>query len=225
MKTMTYILLVVVSLMSCRKDFKTKNDYLTMSYSSNGTLKSIIANDEKNEGFHLYFTDNEQLEIVGHHADSNTVGIINHYHNNKLVRSTQKIILDGKEYVNQIWSYDEFGVLNRNESNFFSIGTHSDTIEINNFWEAEVFLDCPIFYDQMDITIGNYDNNFHLIDSTGFLSIKGEDFKCQLKIQFMHPGENIIRGVISDYILINDSSVYKKERKNFFEKKVFVINK
>lgn len=225
MNTIFRYLIAIILLSGCTINQKDKNQKFELVYFENGDIKSYSKKEDKGKirGLDIQFNDRHELERVGHYIDDKPFGYLGYYYKNQQIGLRQYILVGDEPYVNQFWGFDESGNVDRNFSNFFSVETSSDTILAGSEWKIRIKLDCPYFYDGMEVVFGEFDKKFNLIDSTSIRIVNSSDFEVNYEFTFMLPGIEIVRGYINNYEFLNDNTVKRNIRKNFFEKQVVVI--
>jgi hypothetical protein len=208
--------------LSCQREYSNSNIEKGFKYREDGDKKeiSILAINTLNPLI-LRFNGFSNLEEIGHYENHVPTGLFSYFTDTYLTQQRQYIIVDTTKYVNQYWSFDNMGNINRKESNFFSISTSSDTVSIKEPLSIIAYLDCPLFEGDMNLIIGDFDEKFVLKDTSNLLFIPGVNRMVQHELYFKELGKTVIRGCIDDYKVVDGMA---HSRYMYFEKSIIVTN-
>jgi len=214
---------IILSCSSCEFDSRNSKEETGFDYKDYGNVKeiSINASNTLDLPLILRFNSTNDLEEIGHYDEGTPTGLISYYVNTALRQLRQYIIVDSAKYVNQYWSFDNMGNIIRDESNYFSISISSDTVMVNEPCLITAILDCSVFDSEMNLIIGNFDENFVLKDTCDLLLIPGMNNIAKHELYFETPGEKVIRGCIDDYKIVEGMA---HSRYMYFDKIIFVSN-
>lgn len=200
-------------------------------YYSNGNLS--IKKYFKDDAiiFQENFSKNGLLRSKGEIKDTLRVNWWNYYSNEKIKNKTQYLLINNKEYVNQVYHYDDYGNIVRDSSNFYTIN-FPDTIEINRLVKGSLKL-TPYLSKQ---------NNSHKVFFKYFNLNQNEDKPLEstygtnekealLWAKFDSKGKKRIEGyILEDQMIFSENKkdttmndIQSIEHKMFFYKDIYVI--
>jgi len=138
-------------------------------------------------------------------------------------------IRNDSSYLNQVINYTDEGLVDKARSNYFTIDTYKDTIKYGEPFDVDVKLEASYYNQNMLVVFGDYDNNFnHWTYSDTIWEGEDElfDFKVHYSTTRYRKGQNVLRGIIHDYINYSDSdssqNITRYIRPLFFELDFFV---
>lgn len=171
-------------------NIKTKATYVnglihgtSEAYYENGTLKKKIPFQNGNvNGWVEFYNENGQLEAKHEYFTQNT-----------------------KKYFNQKIVYDMLGRLIRSASNYISLDSELDTIQLGEQYKLLIKLEAPMIAEdsQMEVHIGNFDYEYKLASLSKPDTVKGNDFLAQVTIEPKQRGSHRIRGRVVEYKIRN----------------------
>lgn len=215
-------LVFIIIIMSCTN----KNQSgIIIEYYKNGNINTLNHKLSEDADLLITFNKNEDLESIGYSMDSLPIGFFSLYTKGNLYHQRQYLKINGKSYINQYWNYDENGNIDRGMSNYFSLKTSGDTVKLYKEWTLDIFLDCPYFGGAMKVYLGNFDDNYNLIDSTSLEVLDGKNNRVIKSYTFSTTGEKIITGIIYDFDKsYSDTIMSQQIRKLYFKKRVIVVD-
>ncbi len=143
-----------------------------------------------------------------------------------------KEILTNTDYkdtilLNQYVAFDSIGNIDTNHSHYISIKTKSDTITYGTPFEMNIKIIGSYYNSYIAVIIGNFNENFTLADSSSIKSFHNDKPVLTYKTTSYKPGENIIRGIVKDYIsyfVDNDTNKIIFESSSIYFTKTFYVN-
>ena len=214
----------LLTILSCSRNGKETLELFDLEVTEDNSLLRLRERTDPGNnfsiGYEIEFDGRNNLSKVAHSYSDTIIGYANYYYKQQLIHCRQYIIVENKQYVNQYWNFDESGNIDRNLSNYYSIGTSGDTVLMESPWIITVSLDCPYFNDQIELVTGDFDDMYFLIDSASIMTTRSGNNINHQNFLFKAPGIYIIRGYISDYTL---EEGVRKERRLYFEKEVLVV--
>lgn len=214
----------LLTIVSCSRITEDTSELFDLQFNdTTGLINIRELTDTNNDfalGYDIEFDGRNNLARVAHTYSDTIVGYANYYYKQQLIHCRQYILVGNKQYVNQYWNYDESGNIDRNLSNFYSIGSTDDTVSVGSPWYLTASLDCPYFNDKMELTTGEFDDFYTLKDTLGIITTQSENFLAHQEFRFSTPGRYTKRGYIADYTF---EKGVRKERRMYFKKEVVVI--
>lgn len=164
--------------------------------------------------------------------------------NSNLNKLIEYFNIDGREYVNQTWKYNDKGKINKKEGHFFDIQISKDTLQIDEEVKVLFNLSRPLFSPKSEvyvlIPVEDSDlkkdfSNFREIEKDTFLSLNREgrssdydkyNLSVAFSLSYEKTGVKQIRGVLVertyDGSIIKNDSLKFEERYLYFNKSLFV---
>lgn len=160
-----------------------------------------------------------------------------------LLRKSEYFNINGEEFLNQYWNFNEKGKLEFTEGNYYESIISNDTVYVDESVSVLFNLKRPAFsYDSKfyAILIGKNQeikddfSNFEVVEKDTILSLsnlggdyKKYNFSVAFNIKYSNTGLKRLKGVLVEEIdekINRDDIIFKKkQRKIFFDKKILVI--
>jgi len=195
------------------------------SYYTNGCLE-VRAYFKKGiqDSIQQYYNKDGIIEQISHYRNGIICGELLVYEMGKLSCKQSYIIRNDSSYLNQFIKYTENGKIDNKTSNYFSLLSMKDTIKMGEVFSVDVKLEASYFNMNMMVIFGDFDTNYNKYTYSDTLSDRMDekvDFKVHYTTTKYHKGENILRGIIHDYISYyedeSEQNILHDVRPLFFE--------
>ncbi|MFD3002866.1 toxin-antitoxin system YwqK family antitoxin [Pontibacter toksunensis] len=196
-----------------------------IGYYENGKIEtSINYVDGLMDGLTRYYYENGTIEQEAAFTKDHFQGWVKFYNKNgQLSAKHEYFSQDGKEWLNQRIHYDEYGKIMKDSSNYITLTSIYDTIQLNEKYQLSVKLETPMSGgSKMEVHFEGFDNDYKLIQGFVPETVKAAAFVAKIAIEPEKKGENIIRGRVVNYKLEGDSTWEKLEKHIYFTKKYYV---
>lgn len=171
-------------------------------YPNGVTAKSYFLHDSVMNGSYNEFYPNGNLKVKGgQFINGNKSGVFCFYNEMGVITGKNiYLIVQGNSILNEYVRYNKSGNIDFSQSHCLVVLSQKDTISFGENFEMDIVL-TGAYFNKMQVIIGNYDEEFNLIDSNmGDTLFDGDG---DYKIRYTHPGvkegRNLIRGIVKDY--------------------------
>ena len=175
-------------------------------------------------GLCQFYYNNGQVKEEGNFYFGKPLGTFKYYNEKGNIEEIREYqIVKDNSVINQILFFDGQGGIIKNKSNYIKLSMQKDTIQLGKECSLNIILEASYFKSNMNVVIGNFDAEYNLIDSLGYVKLEGKDFEVQYKFKAIKIGENVVRGIVKDYKKIYNSDTLQARRNIYFTKKYFVV--
>lgn len=195
---------------------------MAYSYYKSGKVKFIAGiKGEKLHGRFIEFYENGIIEDSGYYNNDNQFGTW--YYFNQLGKLDKvcnyAYVADDGNVLNEIVYFDKNGDTIRGKGQSYRIETHQDTINKKDTFKFDIIIEQSVFNDSIGVLIANFDSIYNLKDSNNIVRFEAKNYIIKCYRKGNKTGKNIVRGVIFDHTIRNDSDLY---RELYFSKDFFV---
>ncbi|WP_096431274.1 toxin-antitoxin system YwqK family antitoxin [Labilibaculum antarcticum] len=174
------------------------------SYYTNGCLE-VRAYFKKGiqDSIQQYYNEDGIIMQTSNYRNGIVCGELLVYEMGKLSCKQSYIIRNDSSYLNQVIDYTENGKIDIERSNYFSLHSKKDTIKMGEVFSLDVKLEASYFNMNMLVIFGDFDTNYNKSTYTDTLWDRMDDqvdFKVHYTTTKYHEGENVLKGIIHDYI-------------------------
>ena len=201
-----------------------KPDGLYMNFQKNQNLDNLTYLKEgKNDGTGLAFHKNGFLNNFGCYIDGEKTGWFFVFNREGILTGKREyVIVDGKSYMNQWVEYEPDGSADRINSSYLSLKAKKDTIKSGEDFQMNVTLEASYFKQYMLMIIGPFDEKFNLPKDAKCDTIKSVNYSATYTTKTYKRGKNLVRGMVQEIKLKDDSDDKYNYRKIYFTKEFFV---
>ncbi|NCP58750.1 MAG: hypothetical protein GW839_00405 [Flavobacteriales bacterium] len=202
----------------------------TKYFKKNGKI-SILKYRDNDKVFQETINESNLIIAKGEIRDTSKVNWWYYYGNNgKLKQKIEYLLINKKQHINQIYSYDEEGEIVRDSSNFYTIDLQ-DTIRVNMLEIGSLKL-LPLLskstsFFKIYFSYTDYLNNDVIPVDSSYGTI---DKPAKLWVKFKEEGQKKIKGYVLEENIFHKPNqkdslaedIYYLEHKMYFEKIVYV---
>ena len=201
---------------------------IALSYDSTGNLDKIQTwkDGSLNGPFQIFYSDGSIKEKY-YVKDGIVEGeYLMFYPNGKIKERKEYIVRNEKSELNQYLSYNLKSDIEVEKSNYFTLFSKKDTINLNENYELKIILNAPVFK-YMRVLVGDYCEDFEILEKDSLKNIiNGNDnLIAYLTIKPKHKGLNKFSAIIDNYDYTNNDDNTDKKYKSrymYFSKSFFV---
>jgi len=181
-------------------------------YYPNGNKRITYTIDADSSGGYIKYYENGIIEEKGTIKSGRKIGEVRYFGQDSELKAIRNYVLvESKEYMNEVVKFDKNMDTLKSESNSFSIYSYNPFYKVGELARFEIHLECPVFQDTAFIITGNFSKDFVIQDSLSLHKWIGDGFRYYLN-KPIDKGFNRISGLI-----INQDTVENKERVQYFE--------
>jgi len=201
-----------------------KPEGLYMNFQKNLGLDNLtFLKDGKNDGIGMAFHKNGYLNNFGRYTAGEKTGWFYVFNREGLLTGKREYVLvDGKSYMNQWVEYDQNGLADKFNSSYLNLKAKKDTIKSGEEFQMNVTLEASYFKQYMLMIVGPFDEKFNLPKDATCDTIKSVNYTASYKTKTYKRGKNLVRGMVQEIKLKDDSDDKYNYRKIYFTKEFFV---
>jgi hypothetical protein len=204
--------------------FLNDSSILMKEYYENGNLMSVSSTiNERYEGLIMHYYQNGKVKSIGKFHKGKAIGSHSFYSElGNLNVKRNYVIVDTVSHLNEVVYYDEHGEVLNERSNYFTLHSLKDTIDLGEEYRIKIKLDAPYFREKMLVFVGDFDSLFNHQDSLPVRVFTGGNFTVEYKFIPEKKGNGVLRGIISDYAVSEEDTSKMNERLFYFSKEYYV---
>ena len=211
--------------------FYKKNDS-SISYNKDGKIQKIeYFKSKKDTIFVKRFNSLGEIKEEGFLLNGLKIKKWSYYRDNRVYRINEYFIIDNLQYTNQGWYINHLGDTIIGKGNFMNLYLPKLT-QINKEVQFKIFLKNPIISVDSKVKLfvdldpkNKINSNFSNLEKIKLIEIehhpKNNHFTGTY-LEFKTKGVHKIRGYLLEYVINKKDSIFKKERRIYFDQSIIV---
>lgn len=168
--------------------------------------------------YQKYF-ENNRLEVTGNYYFGKQNGVAKFFTIDGKLETIRKYLIlgDGESFINEVIVFEQDGDTNYNKSNFFEVKINNDSVNLGDYFKAQVILRSPYFLKSEMFVFFDIPH-----DTTSYRRIYSDNFSVSYDYLPNNTGLHKFSGVIEEFSITEDAITKGKSRYMYFDYDYYV---